>query len=80
MNANACQELKVRAVHQLGKPDDASSGPRVVRLVLDDPQWSRWTPGQFVMVRPHGWGLEPLWGRPFSIHALPAAVGTQSDS
>jgi len=70
MNANACSELKVRAVHRLGKAGNETSGPCVVRLVLDDPGWGRWTPGQFVMVRPHGWGLEPLWGRPFSIHRL----------
>lgn len=69
MNANACQELKIRAVHHLGKAGDGT-GPVVVRLVLDDPEWARWTPGQFVMVRPPGWGLEPLWGRPFSIHRV----------
>lgn len=74
MNANACQELKIRAVHRLGKARAGSSDPVVVRLVLDDPRsaggWTRWTPGQFVMVRPPGWGLESLWGRPFSIHRL----------
>ena len=73
MNANACQELKIRAVHVLGKAAGASgdaTGPVVARLVLGHPDWPRWTPGQFVMVRPPGWGLEPLWGRPFSIHRL----------
>ena len=36
-------------------------------LALKLPAWQGWKPGQFVMLRPRSWGLEPLWGRPFSI-------------
>ena len=44
-------------------------------LRLSPPPWKEYTPGQFVMLRPTGWGLELPWARPFSIsrageHAL----------
>ena len=35
-------------------------------LVLEAPQW-QWRPGQFLMLRPQTWTLDPLSGRPFSI-------------
>jgi dihydroorotate dehydrogenase electron transfer subunit len=31
------------------------------------PAWTRWRPGQFVMLRPDSFGLELPWGRPFCI-------------
>ncbi len=33
----------------------------------DWPDWERWRPGQFVMVRPVSFGLEIPWARPFGI-------------
>ncbi|MFP4168490.1 MAG: dihydroorotate dehydrogenase electron transfer subunit [Desulfonatronovibrionaceae bacterium] len=35
-------------------------------LYLKNPGWD-YAPGQFVMLRPESWGLDPLWPRPFSI-------------
>ena len=40
---------------------------RTFVLRLSPPPWSEYTPGQFVMLRPAGWGLELPWARPFSI-------------
>ncbi len=37
-----------------------------VHLILEDPGW-RWTPGQFLMLRPCAWELDPFGARPFSI-------------
>ncbi len=36
-------------------------------LRLQRPDWDKWHPGQFVMIRPSGWSLEMPWARPFSI-------------
>ncbi|MFW6326481.1 MAG: dihydroorotate dehydrogenase electron transfer subunit [Desulfovermiculus sp.] len=38
-------------------------------LVLEPPDW-QWTPGQFLMLRPQTWTLDPLSARPFSIANL----------
>ena len=38
-------------------------------LVLEPPEW-QWVPGQFVMLRPLTWTLDPLSARPFSIADL----------
>jgi len=35
-------------------------------LYLKNPGWE-YTPGQFVMLRPRSWELDPIWPRPFSI-------------
>ena len=36
-------------------------------LRLSRPEWEQWTPGQFLMLRPHSFGLEIPWGRPLGI-------------
>ena len=36
-------------------------------LRLSPPPWKKYKPGQFVMLRPPGWGSELPWARPFSI-------------
>jgi len=36
-------------------------------LRLTPPEWERWAPGQFVMLRPSQASPEYMWGRPFSI-------------
>ena len=41
--------------------------PGFFALMLENPGWVSWLPGQFVMLRPHGWGSELTWARPFSI-------------
>lgn len=41
--------------------------PGFFALMLENPGWADWLPGQFVMLRPHGWGSELTWARPFSI-------------
>lgn len=40
---------------------------RFFALRLSRPDWERWRPGQFVMVRPRNFGLESLWGKPLGI-------------
>lgn len=36
-------------------------------LRLEKPPFPKWKPGQFVMIRPQGWGFDMPWARPFSI-------------
>ena len=62
-NAHCCDVtvLELRPVGQSERPGE------FYELRLTNPGWKRWHPGQFVMLRPVSWGLEPLWGRPFSI-------------
>lgn len=57
----SCDDVKVVDVRPLGQ-----SG-RLFELWLDAPT-REWTAGQFVMVRPAGFGLELTWARPFSIY------------
>ena len=38
-------------------------------LILEDPGW-QWAPGQFLMLRPKAWQLDPFGPRPFSIADL----------
>lgn len=60
-----CAETSVLALKPLGP----GHGPDKPLWLLDlaVPDWGRWRPGQFVMLRPVTWGFEPLWARPFSI-------------
>jgi len=71
MQHNACQDVKVLTVERFGKAPDG--GPAVFELALENPGWTV-RPGQFVMVRPAGWGLDPLWARPFSVYRADAAA------
>lgn len=48
------------------------AGTQLFALRLEKPAWPDWYPGQFVMVRPCGWGLEMPWARPFSISRVSA--------
>lgn len=66
MQQGACGDVKVLGVERFGKAP--GGGPAVAGLTLENPGWERVWPGQFVMVRPASWGLEPLWARPFSVH------------
>lgn len=40
---------------------------RFFALRLTHPEWERWRPGQFVMLRPTSFGLEIPWARPLGI-------------
>jgi len=53
--------LEITPVGQLERPDE------FFEIKLEYPDWDRWKPGQFVMIRPTSWELDLLWGRPFSI-------------
>ena len=64
MSKPSCLELKVLDLTGVGQ--SARPGEFFV-LRLESPGWSAWRPGQFVMLRPEGWGRELIWGRPFSI-------------
>ncbi len=59
-----CTELTVLDIVPFGQT--ASQG-QFYALRLETPRWPGWSPGQFVMLRPRGWGLDMLWARPFSI-------------
>ena len=59
MNNNVCQDLTVLSCRPTGDPS-------LVNLVLSSPGWTC-RPGQFVMLRPSGWGPELIWPRPFSV-------------
>ncbi|MGL1863962.1 MAG: dihydroorotate dehydrogenase electron transfer subunit [Pseudodesulfovibrio sp.] len=64
MSLRNCQNVKVlevTPVGQLKRPDE------FFEIKLEYPDWDRWKPGQFVMIRPTGWELDLLWARPFSI-------------
>jgi dihydroorotate dehydrogenase electron transfer subunit len=54
-----CQTLQVQNVSSLQENT-------IFHLQLCSPQWS-WKPGQFAMLRPDNWGLDPFMARPFSI-------------
>ena len=58
-----CAELRVLDLVPFGD----GSTVRTFTLRLSPPPWKEYTPGQFVMLRPAGWGLELPWARPFSI-------------
>ena len=69
MFANACQDVTVQSLTRFGK-----GGPDgdFFELALSHPgeagsAWANWKPGQFVMVRPASFGLDPLMARPFSL-------------
>lgn len=69
MFANACQNVKVRSVTRFGKKN---ADGEFYMLSLEHPgysnaAWKNWKPGQFVMIRPESFGIDPLMGRPFSI-------------
>ncbi len=51
-------------------PFGRENGAQTFALRLSPPPWKRYKPGQFVMIRPVGWGLELPWARPFSISRL----------
>lgn len=64
MSLRNCCDVNVLSVSPVGpseRPDE------FFELTLEYPDWDRWKPGQFVMVRPASWELDLLWGRPFSI-------------
>lgn len=60
------------AMYEVNVVDNIPFGPKIgsvqlFALRLEKPAWQDWRPGQFVMLRPCGWGLEMPWARPFSI-------------
>ncbi|MBU1230964.1 MAG: dihydroorotate dehydrogenase electron transfer subunit [Proteobacteria bacterium] len=64
-----CREVKIREIRFLGTWDEPSD---FMELVLENPGWESYRPGQFAMLRAKLWGLELPWGRPFSISRVDA--------
>ncbi len=64
MTRRNCREMSVGELTPLGQWERPGE---FFRLRLEGEGFARWTPGQFVMLRPLAWGPEILWGRPFSI-------------
>lgn len=58
------KELKVLDLVPFGHAEPAT---RFFALRMEHPGWQNWHPGQFLMLKPHSFGLELPWGRPFSI-------------
>jgi len=71
-----CEETTVVSLTPVGPSIDIAAGAGKPLWLLDLvlPNWGRWRPGQFVMLRPAAWGLDPLWARPFSICMAEAGV------
>lgn len=63
-NSPQCGDVPVLSIAPCG-PEGRSHG--LWRLDLENPGWGSWSPGQFAMLRPVGWGFELLWGRPLSL-------------
>lgn len=64
---SACMDVSVLKLAPFGQRGGEFG---CYELALDLPEtegWKNWRPGQFVMIKPESWGLDPLWGRPFSI-------------
>ncbi len=70
MNTQTCRDLEVRALTPCC-PDHESG--TFFELLLENPGWAQWTPGQFVMIRPARSDNFLTWGRPFSICTLDQA-------
>ncbi len=59
--------MRVRSLTRHGQTEKGSeAGPEVYTLILENPGWPEWTPGQFAMVRSPEW-KDLTWGRPLSI-------------
>jgi dihydroorotate dehydrogenase electron transfer subunit len=71
-----CSETTVISLTPIGPSTKVAAGSDKPLWLLDltMPDWGRWRPGQFVMLRPVAWGLDPLWARPFSICMAEAGV------
>lgn len=67
MNSQSCKELKVLDLVPFGQ---STGDQHLFALRLENPGWTSWKPGQFVMLRPVSWGLELVSARPFSISSL----------
>lgn len=67
-----CDETTVVSLTPVGPSAGADKPLWLLDLAM--PSWGRWRPGQFVMLRPAAWGLDPLWARPFSICMAEAGV------
>lgn len=57
-------ELTVLGITPFGSTDPEI---RFFALRLSHPGWCDWQPGQFLMLRPHSYGLELPWARPLGI-------------
>lgn len=64
MSFRSCESVRVLEIVPVGQ---SHSGDDFFELRLEMPNWDAWKPGQFVMIRPVGWPLDLMWGRPFSI-------------
>ncbi len=62
-----CDDVKVASLAPVG-PAGAANG--LFSLRLENPGWPGVAPGQFAMLRPARFGLNPLWARPFSVSRL----------
>jgi dihydroorotate dehydrogenase electron transfer subunit len=66
MFSSSFAELTVLDVVPFGR----ESSSHTFALRLSPPPWKSYAPGQFVMLRPCGWGLELPLARPFSVSRL----------
>ncbi len=61
------QSVSLKVLDLVPFGTEATDKKQFFALRLERPQWEKWHPGQFVMVRPHSFGLEMPWGRPLGI-------------
>ena len=64
MSQSTSCELDVLDLVPFGQTGNES---RFFALRLSRPDWTRWRPGQFVMIRPRNFGLDIPWARPLGI-------------
>lgn len=64
MSQTSSCELDVLDLVPFGQTGNES---RFFALRLSRPEWTRWRPGQFVMIRPRNFGLDIPWARPLGI-------------
>jgi len=65
MSLRNCRTVTVLDVSPVGQ---SKTGDGLFELKLEYPDWDGWKPGQFAMIRPTGWELDLIWGRPFSLY------------
>jgi dihydroorotate dehydrogenase electron transfer subunit len=75
MLKKVCKEVTVEKMLPFGQSARAGE---FFELRFENPGWSGWRPGQFVMIRPSDWDQSLIWGRPFSISRVSEAENTVS--
>ena len=69
MNKQNCRDLEILDLKPCCAGRDSGN---FFELLLENPGWEQWAPGQFVMIRPTRSDNVLTWGRPISICTVDA--------